>query len=166
MSGAGTVAPLLDTTPATELKVEHLCDLAVDLKPAQTIVTPLGTTLVFIATGGRITGPGIAGDVLPGGGDWLQIGTDLIGRVDVRATIRTDDGVLIGYSAGGLIEVPPDGLARLAAGERLPWDETYIRTTPKFETSDERYAWLSKLVAVAYNELSPNHVDYRIYRVR
>ena len=104
--------------------------------------------------------------MLPGGGDWLQIGTDLIGRVDVRATIRTDDGVLIGYSAGGLIEVPPDGLARLAAGERLPWDETYIRTTPKFETSDERYAWLSKLVAVAYNELSPNHVDYRIYRVR
>ncbi len=47
----------------------------------------------------------------------------------------------------------------------LPFDETYVRTTPKFETADERYAWLSEVVAVGYNILSPNHIDYRIYRV-
>jgi len=56
-------------------------------------------------------------------------------------------------------------LSRLAAGEVLAFDETYVRTTPKFETSDERYAWLSEVVAVGYNILSPNHIDYRIYRV-
>ena len=47
----------------------------------------------------------------------------------------------------------------------LPFDETYVRTTPKFETADERYAWLTEVVAVGYNILSPNHIDYRIYRV-
>jgi hypothetical protein len=164
MSATETVE-LLETAPLSQLPVEHLCDLSVDLEPAQPVVTALGTTFVFIATGGRIEGAGISGEVLPGGGDWLHIGSDLIGRVDVRATIRTDDGELIAYTAGGLIEVPADGLERLAAGERLPWEQTYIRTTPKFETSAEPYAWISKLVTVAYNELSPNHVDYRIYRV-
>ena len=39
-----------------------------------------------------------------------------------------------------------------------------MRTTPKFETGDERYAWLNSLVCVGYNELSPDHIDYRIYR--
>jgi prepilin signal peptidase PulO-like enzyme (type II secretory pathway) len=40
-----------------------------------------------------------------------------------------------------------------------------VRTTPKFETADERYAWLSEVVALGYNILSPNHIDYRIYQV-
>ena len=53
----------------------------------------------------------------------------------------------------------------MAAGEVLPFAETYVRTTPKFETSDERYSWLSEVVALGYNILSPNHIDYRIYRV-
>ena len=64
-----------------------------------------------------------------------------------------------------LIKIPADGVRRLAAGEVLPFAETYGRTTPKFETSDERYSWLSEVVALGYNILSPNHIDYRIYRV-
>ena len=40
-----------------------------------------------------------------------------------------------------------------------------MRTTLKFETADQRYAWLSEVVTVGYNILSPNHVDYRIYQV-
>ena len=40
-----------------------------------------------------------------------------------------------------------------------------MRTTPKFETADERYTWLNGLVVVGINELSPDHIDYRMYRV-
>jgi hypothetical protein len=121
--------------------------------------------LTFIATGGAIEGPNLRGELLPGGGDWLIVGADGIGRVDVRATLRTHDGALIHYESRGIIKIPRDGLQRLAAGDMLPFEETYVRTTPKFETSDERYAWLSEVVAVGYNILSPNHIDYRIYRV-
>jgi hypothetical protein len=64
-----------------------------------------------------------------------------------------------------VIRIPPDGLERLAAGERLPFDETYVRTTPRLETADERYAWLSEHVLVGLNELSKDHIDYRIYRL-
>ncbi len=97
--------------------------------------------------------------------DWLIAGSDGVGRVDVRATMRTHDDVLVHYEARGIIKIPADGLERLAAGEVLPFGDTYVRTTPMFETADERYGWLSGLVAVGYNVLSSNHIDYRIYRV-
>jgi Protein of unknown function (DUF3237) len=157
--------PLLDREALSALPVEHLCDFRVDLEPVQLIGTPVGTRMVFIARGGRVEGPQLKGEILPGGGDWLLVGDDQIGRVDVRATVRTDDGALIHYSARGIIEIPADGLGRLAAGERLPFEETYVRTTPKFETADERYAWLNRLVIVGHNELSQDHIDYRMYRV-
>jgi hypothetical protein len=121
--------------------------------------------LTFITTGGVIEGPKLQGELLPGGGDWLLVGSDGTGRVDVRATLRTHDGALIHYESRGIIKIPADGMQRLAEGEVLPFDETYVRTTPRFETADERYAWLSEVVAVGYNILSPNHIDYRIYRV-
>jgi hypothetical protein len=148
-----------------KLPVEHLFDMHVDLQPAQAIATPLGARMTFITTGGRVEGPKLRGEILPGGGDWLQVGSDAVGRVDVRATLRTHDDALIHYEARGIIKIPADGLERLAAGEVLPFEETYVRTTPKFETSDERYAWLSEAVCVGYNVLSPDHIDYRIYKV-
>jgi len=161
-----TTATPVDQLPlVTALPVEHLFDMHVNLQPAQPIPTAVGTRLTFITTGGVIEGPKLRGALLPGGGDWLIVGADGTGRVDVRATLRTHDGALIHYESRGIIKIPGDGIQRLAAGEVLPFEETYIRTTPKFETSDERYAWLSELVAVGYNILSPNHIDYRIYRV-
>lgn len=152
--------PLVDALP-----VEHLFDMHVDLLPAQPIATSMGIRMTFVTTGGSIDGPQLRGEVLPGGGDWLMVGSDGVGRVDVRATLRAHDDALIHYEARGVIKIPADGLNRLAAGEVLPYDETYVRTTPTFETAAERYAWLSEIVAVGYNVLSPNHIDYRIYRV-
>lgn len=152
--------PMLDALPVT-----HLFDMAVDLLPAQPIPTPFGTRLTFVTTGGVIEGPRLRGEILPGGGDWLVVGSDGVGQVDVRATLRSHDGALIHYEARGVIKIPADGMGRLAAGEVLAFDETYVRTTPSFQTADERYAWLNEIVAVGYNILSPNHIDYRVYQV-
>jgi hypothetical protein len=160
-----TATPVEQLPLVAALPVEHLFDMHVDLQPAQPIPTPVGTRMTFITSGGVVEGPKLRGELLPGGGDWLTVGSDGIGRVDVRATLRTHDGVLIHYESRGVIKIPADGVQRLAAGEVLPFAETYIRTTPKFETADERYGWLSEVVAVGYNILSPNHIDYRIYGV-
>jgi hypothetical protein len=150
----------------TELPVEHLFDLAVDLEPAQVVPTNLGTRMNFRAKRGRFEGPKLRGELLPGFGDALLVGSDQVGRIRAYATLRTEDGAMIEFTAGGVIKIPADGLQRLADGERLPFGETYVRTTPKLETADERYAWLNELVLVGLNQLSPNHVDYRIYKVR
>ena len=152
--------PLLDALP-----VEHLCDLSVDLEPAHVIPTFVGTRMTFITKRGRLDGARLRGELLPGGGDWASLGTDGINRLDIRGTIRTDDGVLIHLECRGVVKLPTDGRQRLAHGERLPFDETYVRTTPRFETADARYSWLNALVIVGYNELSQNHVDFRMYQV-
>ena len=91
-----TTATPVDQLPiVTALPVEYLFDMHVNLQPAQPIPTPVGTRMTFITTGGVINGPKLRGELLPGGGDWLIVGSDGTGRVDVRATLRTHDGALI-----------------------------------------------------------------------
>lgn len=41
MSAADTTTPLFDRALLDALPVEHLCDLSIDLEPAQVISTPL-----------------------------------------------------------------------------------------------------------------------------
>lgn len=152
--------PLLEALP-----VRHLCDLRVALETPRAIPTPRGTVVPYIGKGGRLDGPKLRGEFLPGSVDWVLIGNDGISRLDVRGAMRTDDGALIAFESKGIAKLPPDGRARLAKGERLAFSETYLRTTPKFETSDERYLWLNELVLVGYNELSAGQIDFRIYQV-
>lgn len=154
------VQPLLEALPA-----EHLCDLRVNLETPVVIPTPRGTLVPYIGKGGRLEGPRLHGEFLPGSVDWVLIGSDGISRLDVRGAIRTDDGALIYFETRGIAKFPADGRKRLAKGERLPFSESYLRTTPRLETSDERYLWLNDLVLLGHNELSPGHIDFRIYRV-
>jgi Protein of unknown function (DUF3237) len=159
------VKPLFDRALINALPVEHLCDLSFELELGQVISTPLCTRLTFVCKGGRFEGPRFRGEVLPGGGDWVSAGADGISRMDVRATLRTDDGVLIHYESHGILKFPADGRERLAKGERLPFDETYVRPTPRFETSDERYKWLCGIVTVGYGEYGLGRIDHRMFRI-
>jgi hypothetical protein len=152
--------PLLEAMP-----IRHLCDLRVDLETPLAIPTPRGTLVPYIGKGGRLDGPKLRGEFLPGSVDWVLIGADGISRLDIRGAMRTDDGALIYFESKGIAKLPPDGRTRLAKGESLAFNETYLRTTPRFETSDERYLWLNGLVLVGYNELSPGRIDFRIYSI-
>ncbi|MBV9683550.1 MAG: DUF3237 domain-containing protein, partial [Solirubrobacterales bacterium] len=49
---------------------------------------PYGTRRFYEAVGGEVTGERISGRVLSGGGDWILIGPDGWGRLDVRAQIH------------------------------------------------------------------------------
>jgi Protein of unknown function (DUF3237) len=157
--------PLFDRALISALPVEHLCDLSIDLELGQVIATSLGTRMTFVVKGGRFEGPRLRGEMLPGGGDWVSLGTDGISRMDVRATLRTDDGVLIHYESHGILRFPADGRQRMANGERLSFDDSYVRPTPRFETSDERYSWLGGIVTVGYGEYGLGRIDHRMYQV-
>jgi Protein of unknown function (DUF3237) len=108
--------PLFDRALIDALPVEHLCDLSIDLELGQVISTPLGTRLTFVVKGGRFEGPRFRGEMLPGGGDWVSLGADGTSRMDVRATMRTHDGVLIHYESHGVLRYPPRWPS--ASGER------------------------------------------------
>jgi hypothetical protein len=162
---AGQKAPLFDRALINALPVEHLCDLSIDLELRQVIPTPLGTRLTVVVKSGRFEGPRLRGEMLPGGGDWVSLGADGVSRMDVRATMRTDDGVLIHYESHGVLSFSDDGRQRLAKGERVSFDESYVRPTPRFETSDERYAWLCGIVTVGYGEYGLGRIDHRLFRI-
>lgn len=148
-----------------------LCDWSITLEPAQLVPSPFGLRTTYVIRAGRCTGERLRGRFLPGGGDWVLLGPDGVGRLDVRATLETHDGALIHVTSLGVASLPPAAAAQLAAGELVPWDAMHVRSTPRFETADERYAWLNAVVAVAVNDLGPNteaahHVGYRLWELR
>jgi hypothetical protein len=147
-----------------QAQLSPVCTLDIDFGPVPSFPTPVGTRLLFAATGGRAAGPRLNGAVLPGSADWLLVGDDLTARVDVRAVIRTDDGAHLQMTTTGRA-VLGQHAPRFLAGETVTAEDAYIRTSPLFATSDERYAHLNNVVALAWCDISLAHIRYRIYAV-
>lgn len=101
------------------------------------------------APGGRAEGPKISGVFIPPGGDWMRIMPSGAMRLDVRATLKTDDGALIFISYNGVMQVTPEVMDRLMKGEVLRTEDIpYFITAPTFETSSPKYAWLNGVQAI------------------
>jgi len=158
------------TTALTDIDIaptlEHLLDIRIGFDPVQIFDTPVGTRFTYVVRHGRCEGPRIAGDILPGGGDWILFGTDRVARLDVRATLRTDDGALIHLTCTGRVQMPPEAATRFAAGELIRHDEMVAHSTPLFDTADERYRWINAVHTVAINQASLSEVHYRVFEVR
>lgn len=149
-----------------ELRHEFLCEIVGDLGDPQAIGdTPYGVRVIFPITGGTVQGPRINGEALPFGADWIMLRKDGVGELDVRATIRTEDGALIYVAYRGLLKVAPEVMARVRAGEEVDPGEYYFRTTPVFETGAPQYAWLNQIVAVGVGMTRPGQVRYKVYQI-
>jgi hypothetical protein len=154
------------TFPET-LELEHLLDVYIDLEVAQDVgATPFGRRSIHVVKGGRFEGPRLRGTAHAGGGDWFVTLANGVGELDVRLTLETDDGALIFMRYNGVFDVAPKIVGRVFGGEDIDPASYYFRTTPRFETGDERYAWLNKLVTVAAGQFGPQRVAYRVFAVR
>jgi uncharacterized protein DUF3237 len=128
---------------------------------------PYGTRLFFEVTEGTFEGKRLKGKILTGGGDWLLVGADGFGRLDVRAQFVTDDGAAIYLSYFGLLEMNAK-IQAVVADTKLGSDfgDQYFRTNPRFETGDPRYAWLNQTLFLAEGHFLPGRtVEYKVYRV-
>ena len=147
-------------------KLEPLCTFHADLKqPVDVGAGPAGVRRIFDVTGGRVEGPRVRGRVLPSGGDWLLVGADGVGRLDVRATLATDDGAFVYTQYHGVVTFNAKVVGAMTEGGELDFGDTYFMIAPRFETGDARYAWLNAIVAVGQGRLLPNAVEYRIFEV-
>jgi hypothetical protein len=148
-----------------ELKSEFLFEMKayLDRDGAQPIDdTPNGSRYIVYVTGGSFEGPDLRGEILPGGGDWVVRRPDGVGVLDVRITLRTDDDALIYMRYRGLSHNLP-----VRPGDVAESEERYFRTAPFFETGDERYAWLNRIIAVGVGGLPvEGGVGYRVYAIR
>jgi hypothetical protein len=118
------------------------------------------------ATHGEIDGPRIKGHLVSGGGDWIILGADGFGRLDVRTQIVTDDGANIYAQYHGFLELTEATMSGITTASPTDFEDHYFRTTPRFETGDERYLWLTQTVFVGTGHLLPGLiVEYDLYRV-
>lgn len=129
-----------------QIKLEYLMTLHGELDPPQAIDA---ANLIFNVKGGWVEGPKIKGKLLAPGADWLQILPSGIWRLDVRASIVTDDEQMIFASYNGVITLSSAGAAKMASGNALTQaDVSYFAMAPTFRTAAEKYSWLNGLQAV------------------
>ncbi len=148
------------------MKLEFLVEYNATLRlpPDRVGAGPFGNRTVYTVTGGAFEGPKLRGKILPSGGDWLLSDADRVSRLDVRATLQTDDGALIYLQYFGINREEP-GRPQRPQGEPPQYGDRYFMTSPRFETADERYRWLNGLVCVAEGKGTADGVAYRVYAV-
>jgi Protein of unknown function (DUF3237) len=152
----------------TELQHSHLVTmtLTVDFAGMVTIgQTPAGLRRIAPVTGGSFVGERLNGQVLPGGNDWLINRADGVMVIDVRLTLKTDDGALIYLSYQGRFLAEPDAMERFAKGIPLDPPEYSLAMVAKFECGDPRYDWLNNVVAVGTGERTATGPIYSIFAI-
>jgi hypothetical protein len=108
----------------------------------------VGQRVVVNVPGGTVHGPKINCVVIPPGGDWFTPMPDGTLRLDVRLTIKTDDGELILVEYGGVVVPTKDGGERFNKGEQISSQDAYFITAPRFTTASKNYEWLNQIQAV------------------
>ena len=156
------------------MKLEHLMDFKARLY-SPVIDTgkggPFGTRYIYNAAEGTFEGQTLKGRVLPGGGDMPLTDDHGTMRLDIRVTLETDDGAFIYFQNQGVWRNDPTKPAP-EPGKAADFGDMYIMSSPRFETGDERYAWLNDHVYVAEGKADMleedgylAEVSWRIYTV-
>jgi hypothetical protein len=113
---------------------------------------PQGTRTIAQIVGGRFEGARVKASIQMPAGDWITNRADGSYRLDVRLTLKTDDGALILVTYNGIGQTTEGGAS--------------LRCAPLFETGDSRYAWLTRLQAVGVGERLGTTVSYDIYALK
>lgn len=152
------------------LHTEFIMTLHAPLDPASQINDSLAISNVS-ATGGWVRGPRIKGALVPPGGDWSRVLSSGVLRLDVRLTIKTDDGALIYVSYNGVERDSPVTEQKSKQQHVIGSEDVKVwMIAPTFETSTAKYAWLNETQAVGkmveYKDGPGGYVKYEIYAVR
>lgn len=140
------------------LNLRLLCTAIVDVAPPLAVgKTPGGIRSIgefrSVTVKGERMNASLAGAAAA---DWILI-NGRVGDVDVRMTLRTDDDALIFVTYKGKLD-----LAR--AGGPV------VTVAPRFETGDERYAWLNDIQAIGRGTLGAGPeggslINYEFYEI-
>ena len=146
------------------MKLTPLMTMHADLKdPVSVGSGPQGDRVIYDVTGETFEGEKVKGTLLASGGDWITIDSDGVGHLDVRATFLTDDGANIYVQYYGALVFNEKVTAALESGIPADFGDTHFVTQPRFETGDDRYRWLNRVMAVAEGRVMGNAVEYRIF---
>ena len=145
-----------------EMKLDPLCDLeAYVTAPIPVGPSSWGTRLIFPVVGeGIVKGPKLNGRIRPFGADWGIIRADNCFDLDVRIVIETEDGAFIHTSYRGIAPMTKEQVDKFLTGE-LP-KGVVVYTTPRFETSHEKYQWLTRLQVVGRGSVEQDGDRFKV----
>jgi len=136
---------------AIAVELRPLCRATYELGDTATVSSgPLGTRLVSEIASARYEGERFRASLLgSANADWATIEPDGRICIDVRLTLQTDDGavVLVTYQGRG----------DAATGTSY--------SAPLFETSDERYRWLTRIQAVGKSTFDGTQLHYEMFEL-
>lgn len=95
-------------------------------------MTPRGRRLHVPITGGRLDGPLLQAQVLPGGADWQLVRSDGVFELEAVYDLRCDDGTLV--------HVRNQALWHSDTGD---WPARYAMCQPRFEAPSGPFDWLN-----------------------
>jgi hypothetical protein len=113
---------------------------------------PQGTRTIVQVVGGRFEGPRLKASVQIPAGDWITTRSDGSYKLDVRLTLRSDDGALMLVTYNGIGQTTDTGAS--------------LRAAPLFETGDARYSWLTRVQMVAVGDRAGTRVKYDVYAIK
>jgi hypothetical protein len=150
----------------TEMRSRPLFVFHIEVKPPSVIgATPGHDRRIGEIIGGRFEGERLRGKILSSGSDWQSLRNDGAITINVRLVMETDDGALIGMTYLGMRHGPKEVMDRLARGENVSPSEYYLRVTPYFETSSEKYDWLNRVVSVACGHRMAGGAIYQVFEI-
>ena len=135
----------MEPMQTTRLDVEYIMTLQFLMDPPQRIDEALS---IFPVTGGWAKGPKINAAIIPPAADWISSLPNGSSRIDVRFTLKTDDGVLIYVSYNGVTRQTEGSRDRLMKGEIVTSTDAYLFVAPTFRTSHAKYSWLNNTQAI------------------
>jgi len=145
---------------------DYLGEVRAEVAAPQIIgLGPVGERRIVPILGGRITGPRLEGEIMPGGADYQLIRPDGVAEIEARYTLRLADGALVYVVNRGLRHAAPEDMARLLRGEPVPPERVYFRTAPVFETAAPTHAWLQRSLFLGLGDRQPASVRVRIFAV-
>ena len=129
-------------------------------------MTPYGARKIATVVAGTFEGDRLRGTVQPSpGGDWLLLRSDGVLCLDVRLTLKTDDGDLIYMRYSGMRHGPKEVMDRLNKGEAVDPALYYFRSVPVFETSSVKHGWLNRAVFVATGRREASGPIYDVHEI-
>lgn len=138
------------------IELVPLCTGELELRdPLVVSGAPAGDRMIFEVASARFEGDRFSASLKGvAAADWAILGPGAIVTLDVKLTLETDDGALLFAQYGGRSDVA-------SFPEPSP-----VYVTPRFETGDERYAWLNRIQAVGKGLLDGKTLTYEWYELR
>lgn len=165
--GAGALAATTPGPSAPAPTLEYAFSVRFALAPPLEVGETDGGRRRFIAiTGGEVYGPGLHGQVLPGGGDWQTIMPSGLTKVGAHYFLKADGGAVIEVTNPGVRVASPEVTERLAKGQKVDPSQYYFRTTPSFKVAGPALAWMQRAIFVGCGVRNPDSVVIDYFEVR